>query len=122
MTTKAEREVLLQGQDPMVNAIINFLVERGWSNDYILRNVASKEYLPHRAVVRVELDSENNMYYVGGEYTSQGENVLAICMAYIKAEFTPEQVAAAMEKFVQDAEKYINNSFAVRFLGPKSKP
>jgi hypothetical protein len=121
MTTKAQREVLLQGKDPVANAIIAHLVAQGWSNDYILKNVASKKYLPHTAVVRVELDSENEMYYVHGEYTSCGQNVLSIYTAYIKAACTPEQRKAAMEKFLLDVEKAINNSFAVRHLGPQAQ-
>lgn len=120
MTTKAQREVLLQGQDPVANAIIAHLVARGWANESILRNVASKEYLPNTAVVRVELDSENEMYYVLGDYTSCGHNVLAIYTGYIKASSTPEQLTAAMDKFLVDAEKAINESFAVRHLGPQA--
>lgn len=120
MTTKAQREVLLQGQDRIANLVISHLVSRGWNGDYILKNVVSKKYSPHTAIVRVELDSENEQYWVRGEYTSVGQNVLAIEFACIKATFTDEQVIAAVDNFIVNAEKAIGQSFAVRFLGTPS--
>lgn len=117
MTTKQERERLLQGQDALASAIIARLEHHGWKTDRILRNAASKTYLPHTAVVRVELDSEFQQYWVRGEYTSVGQNVLSTCYACIKASSTPDEIVVAMDQFLEEAENRINQSFAVRFIG-----
>jgi len=117
MTTKQERELLLQGQDAIANAIIGRFQEKGWRTDYILRNVASKTYLPHTAVVRVEVDTEYQQYWVKGEYTSVGQNVLSTCYACISASATPAELVAAVDRFLVEAEQRINQSFAVRFIG-----
>lgn len=117
MTTKAQREVLLQGQDAMCNMIVALLVAQGWSNDGILKNLLSKEYPPHHAAIWVELDSDNQLYYLKGEYVSKGDNVLISCLCYIKADSSPAEVAAAVEAYLADAENQIHNSFAVRFIG-----
>ena len=121
MTTRAEREPLLQGQDLIANAVIGYLLARGWSGDRILKNVAQKVYLPNRALVRVELDSENQQYWVTGEYVSMGENVLSGCFACIKATTSLDEIGAGMDRFIQEAEIRIGRSFAVRFLGDKPK-
>lgn len=121
MTTKDERERVLQGQDTIANAIIGYFLAKEWSGDRILKNIAEKEYSPNRAVVRVEYDSENRQYWVSGEYVSKGENVLSGCFACIKATFSPEEIAAGMDRFLKEAETRISQSFAVRFLGNKPK-
>lgn len=121
MTTRAEREPLLQGQDLIANAVIGYLLARGWSGDRILKNVAQKVYLPNCAQVRVELDSENQQYWVTGEYVSMGENVLSGCFACIKATTSLDEIGAGMDRFIQEAEIRIGRSFAVRFLGDKPK-
>lgn len=121
MTTRAEREPLLQGQDLIANAVISYLLARGWSGDRILKNVAQKVYSPNRALVRVELDSENQQYWVTGEYVSMGENVLSGCFAYIKTTSSLDEIGAEMGRFLQEAETRIGRSFAVRFLGDKPK-
>lgn len=118
MTWKEERERLLQGLDPKANAVMAHLAAQGWAVDRILKNVAQKEYLPHRATVRVEFDREYQHYWVNGEYVSEGNNVLAGCFAFIKESFSPEQTKEALDAFLADAERSINQSFAVRFLGP----
>lgn len=121
MTTRAEREPLLQGQDLIANAVISYLLARGWSGDRILKNVAQKVYSPNRALVRVELDSENQQYWVSGEYVSMGENVLSGCFACIKTTSSLEEIGAEMCRYLQEAEIRIGRSFAVRFLGDKPK-
>lgn len=121
MTTKPERELVLQGQDPIANTIIEYLLAKEWSGDRILKNIAEKVYSPNRAVVRVEYDSDNQQYWVTGEYTSKGENVVSGCFACIKARFSPAEIAVAMDCFLNEAETRINQSFAVRFLGSKPK-
>lgn len=119
MTTRDERERVLQGHDSIANAVIAHLLANGWSGDRILKNIAYKEYSPHRALVRVEYDSDNQQYWVTGDYVSKGENVLSVCFAHIPATFSSEQIAAAMDCFLKEAETRINESFAVRFLGNK---
>lgn len=120
MTTKAEREELLQGNDLISTFIIGYLLANDWVRDDILKNVATKTYLPHRAVVRVELDSEYGQYWVTGEYTSQGENVISGCIACIKINSPLVDATTRMAKFLTDVESEINQSFAVRFIGNKS--
>lgn len=116
MTTKAERERVLQGQDPIAASIIGYLLEKGWSVDRILKNIAQKKYPPHHATIRVEFESEYMRYWVRGEYYSMGGNVLSACYSIIKAAFSVEEIAVAMDRFINDVEREINQSFAVRFL------
>ncbi len=117
MTTKQEREVLLQGKDSMVNGILGFFVERGWVVDRILRNSATKRFEPNQAEIWVELDSENSMYYVKPSYVSCGENVVGLCTLYIKADISAEELENRLGAFIEEVELEINQSFAVRFLG-----
>lgn len=119
MTTKEQREVVLQGKDPMVCSIIDYLTARGWTQERILKNVAQKHYSPHDATIWVELESEFQRYWVTATYVSMGQNVCGTCHALIDATNSPQQVAAALDSFLLTVEKSIGESFAVRFL---SKP
>lgn len=117
MTTRAEYEPILQGKDAVTNVIIAHFCEQGWQCDDILKNVATKIYSPHRALVRVTFDSDNQQYWVNGEYESKGENVLAIRFACIKKTFSQAEIVDALEAFIIEVESSINQSYAVRFLG-----
>lgn len=115
MTTKAEREPLLQGRDPVANAAIGFLMAHGWSGDRIIKNVATKRYGPNQAEVWVELDSTNRQYHVTGKYVSAGENALSGILV-IPGNATPSEVEHLMAAYLVKAEDGIANSFAGRFL------
>lgn len=117
MSKKEALERVLQGQDPFAKAIIDHLLAQGWNGDRILKNIALKVYSPHEAVIRVTPDPEYPQYWVKGEYHSKGENVLSTCYACIQAAASPAEVTAAMDRFLEEAEREINQSFAVRFLG-----
>lgn len=119
MTTRAQLEPLLQGTDPLCSAIIAWLLARGWKDDRIIKNVATKTYAPNQASLRVLLDADNDRYYVTGEYTSAGENVLATCYAYIDATAVAAQCDNILTRFMENVERQIAGSFAVRFLGAK---
>jgi len=119
MTTKEQREVVLQGKDPMVCSIIEYLQERSWTQERILKNVAQKHYSPHDASIWVELEADFQRYWVTARYESMGQNVASTCHAIIDASHRPEQVASALDAFLLTVEKSIGESFAVRFL---SKP
>jgi len=119
MTTKEQREVVLQGKDPMVIRIMEHLLANGWLQERILKNVAQKHYSPHQASIWVELESEYNRYWATARYESMGQNVCSTSYACIDATHSPEQVASAMDAFLMTVEKSIGESFAVRFL---SKP
>lgn len=121
MPRRAELERVLQGQDPIANALIGHLFAQGWSGDFIVKNVAIKVYPPHQAVVRVMPDLAYQQYWVKGEYHSKGENVLSTCTAWVKATASPEEMADAMSHFLREAESRISESFAVRFLGGQSQ-
>jgi hypothetical protein len=116
MTTKEQREVVLQGKDPMVCSIIEHLEAHGWTQERILKNVAQKHYSPHDASIWVELESEFQRYWVTARYESMGHNVAATCHAIIDASHSPAQVASALDAFLLTVEKSIGESFAVRFL------
>jgi hypothetical protein len=116
MTTKEQREVVLQGKDPMVCSIIDYLTARGWAQERILKNVTQKHYSPHDASIWVELESEFQRYWVTARYESEGRNVASTCHAIIDASHSPEQVATALNAFLLTVEKSIGESFAVRFL------
>lgn len=114
MTASAKLERVLQGQDPVANSLIGYLLAKGWSGDRIVKNVAMKMYSPNRATVRVTPDLDNQQYWVKSEYHSAGENVLSSCFACIKATASPAEMNAAMSRLLQDAESRISQSFAVR--------
>lgn len=118
MTTKAEREPLMQGQDTIANAAIGFLVAHGWSGDYIIKNTATKKYGPNQAEVWVELDSVNRQYHVTGRYESAGENALSGILV-MPGDATPAEVECLMAGYLEKAESRIAESFAGRFLTPK---
>ena len=120
MTPNERREELLQGFDPVCNTIINYLFSQGWAGDRILRNIATKTYLPHSATIRVVDDREYPQYWVTCEYTSMGQNVASGCILVIQADESQADIEAKMARFVEDAEKCINNSFAVQFIGAGS--
>lgn len=120
MTTKAEREPLLQGQDPFANAAIGYLVAHGWSGDYIIKNTATKRYGPNQAEVWVELDSTNRQYHVTGSYVSAGENALSGILV-IPGNALPTEVECLMAGYLEKAEARIAKSFAGRFLTPKTE-
>jgi hypothetical protein len=122
MTTQAELQRLLKGEDPTANGLVKHLLSKGWFADRIIKNIATKEYSPHRALIRVTLDSENDQYWVNGEYTSKGENVLSGCFACIKTGSSLEDSNAAMDDFLEEVEDRIGQSFAVRFLAKKKIP
>lgn len=117
MSRPAALEAVLQGRDVLTNAVIAYLVDRGWSVDRIIKNVAMKQYAPNRATFRVTLDLVYRHYLVAGEYVSEGHNVLSTCFASIKEGTCSEQINAQMNALLCEAEQRINNSFAVRFLG-----
>jgi hypothetical protein len=121
MTPKEHREHLLQGRDKVCNAIIECLLARGWQGDAILKNIVSKRYEPHSATIRVVDDLEYPQYWVKGEYTSVGHNVLSTCYAIIGAEDSLEEIRYKLTRFIEEAEHHIYNSFAVRFIGDGSR-
>lgn len=116
MTTKAERERVLQGQDPVAASIIGYLLEKGWSVDRILKNIAQKKYPPHHATIRVEFESEYMRYWVRGEYRSMGRNILSTCIACIKAASSLAEISAAMECFLNDADNKSKSEFCCQIL------
>lgn len=119
MTTKVEREPLLQGRDPVVNAAIGFLVAHRWSGGRIIKNTATKRYGPNQAEVWVELDSTNRQYHVKGEYVSAGENAMSGILM-IPGNATPVEIESLMAAYLEKADTSIANSFAGRFLTQKA--
>lgn len=119
MTTKAEREHLLQGLDPVANVAIGFMVAHGWRGDYRIRNTATKRYGPNQAEVWVELDSTNRQYHVTGRYESAGENVMSGILV-IPGNATRVEIESLLAGYLDEAEVRIANSFAGRFLTQKA--
>ncbi len=117
MTTRQERALVLQGKDAMVNAVIAYFAEHGWTGELLLKNVTCKVYSPNDATVRVEFDSEGQQYWVTSIYVSQGENILSGCILCIKASTSAEELRSKLDAYLSEIEEKINQSFAVRFLG-----
>lgn len=116
MTTKSERELLLQGKDLMANAIVAHMLAQGWECDCILKNAVTKQVGPRHASIWVEFDSENQQYWLKGEYTSAGEDVLSTCFCHIKVTSSPEEITKEMARLLTDVDARLSQSFAARFL------
>lgn len=117
MTTEQQRQDVLQGKNPIVNEIMDFLSGHGWFVDRIIKSVASKVYEPNQATVWVTFDSECDQYWIKPEYRSCGGNVLATSMISIPGIISKEDREKRLKKFIAYIEKEINSSFAVRHLG-----
>lgn len=111
-----DTDLLLQGHDAKAGAIIGYLLWKGWHGDRILKNVAMKMYSPNRALARVTYDQEYGQYWLKGEYSSRGENVLAGVSVCVNADASLEETAGVIELFIREAEIRIAQSYAVRIL------
>jgi hypothetical protein len=105
----------------IATAVIERLVAlHGWYPDRIRTNWAGKEYDsavgPKRAQLWMSFDAENNQFFLKGEFTSAGEDVLANCMTVIRGTATVDEVEAAVDAHLVRAEKAITSSYAVRLL------
>lgn len=105
----------------IATAVIDRLAEEhGWYTDRILKNWVGKEYDsavgPKRAQLWLSFDAEYNQFFLKGEFTSAGENVLATCLSVIPGTATAAQVEAAVDAHIVQAEKAIAGSYAVRLL------
>ena len=95
MTTKAEREILLQGKDEVANLAMATLAERGWAIDCRLKNVATRTYGPNGASIRIELDSEFERYWLHAHYWTEGSNILeAITGSLLSLQTSFDDIAA----------------------------
>lgn len=121
MLTKSEQlERVLRGSDFVARDVLRSLRERGWAGDRNMKNVATKMYSTNRATIRVLPDWENRQYLVTGEYYSGGQNILATCSACIKTPTSWDKVDAAMDKFLEEAEASIKQSFPARSIGTRN--
>lgn len=106
---------------PVQQAIIAHLVAKhGWSQDRIKTNWVSKEYDSavglKRACLWATFDAVYNQVLMNGEFTSAGENVLAICFSCIREDADTVTLEAAVDAFIAQVEKAIAGSYAVRLL------
>lgn len=106
--------------DISVAMIDRLVAQHGWYTDRIVKNWVGKEYDSavglKRAQLWTTLDAEYNQIFLKGEFTSAGENVLATCLGIIPGTATAEEVDAAVDAYIVNAEKAIAGSYAVRLL------
>lgn len=105
----------------IATAVINRLASlHGWYTDRILKNWVGKEYDsavgPKRAQLWLSFDAEYNQFFLKGEFTSAGDNVLATCLSVVPGTATAAEVEAAVDAHIEQAEKAIAGSYAVRLL------
>lgn len=117
MTTEQQRQEVLQGKNPIVNEIMDFLLGHGWFVDRIIKIVASKVYGPNQATLWVTFDSEFDQYWVKPDYRSCGLNVLSSFTISIPGSTSKEDREKKLKAFISEIEIEINTSFAVRHLG-----
>lgn len=115
MTTKAEREILLQGKDEVANLAMATLAERGWAIERRLKNVATRTYGPNGASIRIELDSEFQRYWLHANYWTEGSNILEATIDFFPAGMSADYQASKVIDYLAQVEKKINGSFAMRF-------
>jgi len=100
--------------------IARLLTHHGWASDRLRKTVAYKDYESavglKRAVVWITYDAECKQFWMHGEFTSAGEDVLATCYSCISAAADQNTVSNAVDSFVADAERRIAGSYAVRLL------
>ena len=96
------------------------LALHGWESDRLLRHVTTKTFETAAgfkpATLRMDLVSDENVYWLTGCYFSEGRNILTSVYAFISVVEEPEYVVAAVEKVLAQAEKLISETYAVRLL------
>jgi hypothetical protein len=98
--------------------VITELVKHGWE--------VAPENISHVVIARLPVKTFKGMDYakihpvtvfeegdiaVGGEFTSKGENVLALCRAYIKTE---AEIQSKIAEFHAEVTKSLSGAFSVR--------
>lgn len=106
--------------DIQETVIQHLATQHGWSTDRILNNWVCKYYDsavgPKRAALWLTFDAECNQYWLRGEFTSAGQNVLATSYAIIPSTAAENEIQSAVDAFIVEAEKEIEGSYAVRLL------
>lgn len=111
----------------MNDSRIPFLVDRfvnthGWKHDRILPNVVTRWYDtavgPKPASVWFTVCRETGAVYFWPEYQSEGRNAAAACSAsaWVMPDLSNEQAFAVVDKFVQDLDTCVSQTFAARLL------
>lgn len=100
--------------------------EHGWTRDRIVP-VVSKDFPtavgPKRAFVRVVVpDNGLGQIWLTGEYTSEGNNALVGCTAYLSQDSFLEELDAGVDAFAQRVTKTISETYAGRLLRPYPLP
>jgi len=102
--------------------VISRLVKQhGWFTDHLVPNWVGKHYKTAvaptaRASLRLSHDKVNHQFWLNGEFTSAGENVLATAFACLPEAFDEAEVHAAVDEYIADAEKRIAGAYSVRLL------
>lgn len=108
-------------RDAMISAVLPVLVTHGWTALNNSTAIASKTFdsAVGRKEAHVYLYEGSHDPYNGslsGDYLSEGNNVLSTAGGLLPKPGTPEVWAAIALQFVQNAEKAIGDSYAVRLL------
>ncbi len=92
----------------------------GWTNDPILKNLATKFYDSivgeKKASLWFSFDATNNLYYLRGTFVSAGEDVLAGRCACIPGTADQSVIHQKVDDYLADVEKAIAGAYAVRLL------
>ena len=92
----------------------------GWTNDPILKNLATKEYDSivgeKKATLWFSFDAVNVQYLLKGTFVSAGEDVLAGHIACIPGDADQPTIEQHVDAYIAAVEKAIAGSYAVRLL------
>ncbi|MBU9200119.1 hypothetical protein KTD31_01710 [Burkholderia multivorans] len=69
-----------------------------------------------QASVRLNRGSEHERYYLTAYYESEGRNAAACCFAFIPMTASEDEVATAVDAFIDAVDKAISETYAVRLI------
>ena len=115
-------EPLGQIMGVMKDTIITAMAARGWEKDRIV-DCFSKPFdtfigpQAARASVWMRDDREQGgVWLLDGNFTSAGENVLAMSSLYLPADLTNDEVVSKVSRLIEQMEEAVSQAFSVRMI------
>lgn len=110
---------------PIQAQFISTLVARGWYPDRVRGDVASKDFDTaaggRTAVVYCRRNRDGD-HVLTGEYWSEGRDVLSTCWALFRPGTERATIASEIERFADEAEKTIGQTYAMRIKALLAEP
>lgn len=115
----AVRDVMLVGLPGILMARLREV--HGYTQDRLLPTFANKDFLTavgwKMATIRVVVpDNDLGQIWLMGDYQSEGRNALVGCMAILSQDADEATLNAGIDKFSQDVDYAISQTYAGRLL------